>query len=131
MNIELLREAVEWAEAEASKPFELCEWEQEAYVTPNNIQEAYRRFFQRRGETPTMNTVYGRLALKAPECGTCYCIAGYICRDMTLGSDYSRMAGERLGLHLFNLISVYRLFDERNTIEDIRRIAEEIAGEKL
>jgi hypothetical protein len=71
VNIPLLRKAVEWAEAEAAKPPELCEWRQTYWVTPASEVEA------------AMWGIWAdsRSAVevgRAPECGTCYCVAGYV-----------------------------------------------------
>ena len=53
VNIPLLRKAVEWAEAEAAKPPELCEWEQGFWWVPpgSEVREDLAR---------------------ADECGTCF-----------------------------------------------------------
>ncbi len=111
VNIPLLRKAVEWAEAEAEKPPALCEWEQTVYVLP-----------------PERFELYGR----SPECGTCYCIAGYIAAQAdgpVVDEDTAgNRAQELLGISDFQSDL---LFDGCNNIEDVRRIAEQIAGEPL
>lgn len=118
VNIPLLRKAVEWAEAEAAKPPELCEWDQGAYRWVN----------------PWM---YG---MKSRECGTCYCIAGYVTslvnEDFANGGavpDPAEIAADALGIERFNgtADAGAHLFSDDNSIEDVRRIAEQIAGESL
>lgn len=142
VNIPLLRKCVEWAEAEAAKPDVECRWEQREYVTVPYIR-AHNIASRRMGDVPW---VYGnewcerRDALASelePECGTCYCIAGYV--GQQLDERYARsatvdnrhvdsFARGALGL---NSSQAEQLFDSDNSIEDVRRIAEEIAGERL
>jgi hypothetical protein len=111
VNIPLLRKAVEWAEAEAAKPRAECQWYQRFWVTPA--------------------VCVGR------DCGTCFCIAGYV--GQALDARYadgdwvddvhvSEFACEALGL---DGGAMELLFCGVNTIKDVRRIAEEIAGERL
>jgi hypothetical protein len=128
VNIPLLRKAVEWAEAEAAKPAPLREWEQNFWYLPPEVR-AER--LEKRGDdfTEREREAYQ----KAPECGTCYCIAGYVASQLghdfsTSGWEVEDVAAEALGLDLDQSDD---LFDGRNTIEDVRRIAEEIAGERL
>lgn len=125
VNVPLLRKAVEWAEAEAAKPDPLArQWDQsEYYRTPEN-----RR------------AVAGR---PQADCGTAYCIAGWVChingeqfRDthsgmtglLANGATVIGRAQELLGL---DYVTGIHLFTGSNTIEDVRRIAEDIAGERL
>jgi hypothetical protein len=120
VNIPLLRKAVEWAEAEAAKPFELSEWEQRYYVLTKADAEDY----------PDLS--WGRLrASKAPECGTCYCIAGYVAATTT--GDEEPLDPEWTAISALGLTEhqAEALFGASNTIEDVRCIAEEIAGERL
>lgn len=115
VNVPLLRKAVEWAEGEAAKPPELCEWWQGMWVTePKDF---------------AIETVFG-MPKKAPECGTCYCIAGYICEVLGLDTKrgYTEPSAEALGI---DGDRAEDLFHGGNTIEDVRRIAEGIAGERL
>jgi hypothetical protein len=119
-NIPLLRKAVEWAEAEAAKPYELCEWNQATWA---------RAAYDLQG--------------KSPECGTCYCVAGYVASQIgdvpksgaaivNLSPGHSdtvpNVAKEALGLTQRQAAA---LFMAGNTIEDVRQIAEKIAGERL
>lgn len=132
VNIPLLRKAVEWAEAEAAKPLELCEWEQAEYVSPKWRQELWRRTYEVKDDAPPAEEWFGRLALKSPDCGTCYCVAGYVAAGM-YGideeiSDVRADAMEALGL---DEDQADDLFHDDNTIQDVRRIAESIAGERL
>lgn len=113
VNIPLLRKAVEWAEAEAAKPPELCEWYQAAYCLPQDIIRAVGR---------------------SPECGTCYCVAGYVATLVSPGwYQADELAAPGIAMEALGLDPVgrLRLFAMGNTIEDVRRIAEEIAGERL
>lgn len=133
VNIPLLRKAVEWAEAEAVKPPELREWEQ-AFWSLTPAQRDLRIENQRlSGEQP--EDYYDNLSreayYKAPECGTCYCIAGYVAAIEGVkasGWETAYVAEERLGLDSEDADA---LFSSTNTIADVRRIAEEIAGERL
>jgi len=113
VNIPLLRKAVEWAEAEAAKPWELSEWNQaEVAVEPQWLQSES-------GEQ------------KADECGTCYCIAGYIAALDGVMVNRMEYAAGVLGIPRTDSMTVSPLFASQNTIEDVRRIAESIAGERL
>jgi hypothetical protein len=124
VNIPLLRKAVEWAEAEAAKPEREREWDQGYWVT-----------------LPVMRAA--ELGLDEAQCGTVYCIAGWTCH--AAGEDFKRdsdtllsrtaedvhisdRAAELLGI---DRLAASALFNGGNTIEDVRRIAEEIAGERL
>lgn len=120
VNIPLLRKAVEWAEVEAAKPPELREWKQGDWrVTP-----------ARAGEY-----------LPVPACGTTYCIAGYVCavmgdkwlNDTSSGwlADHRSVPGAAASHLGLSQEVADELFRGRNTIEDVRRIAEDIAGERL
>lgn len=122
VNIPLLRKAVEWAEAEAAKPWELCEWNQQDTIRPpENVLPSFR----------DLQAGVSVSAQKAAECGTCFCVAGYVVAviDGPAWRD-SRMkrAAEHLGL---NDDDAWDLFAANNTIADVRRIAESIAGERL
>lgn len=123
LNLPLLRKAVDWAEAETAKTEGFREWNQVAWM---------------------MNA----------ECGTTYCIAGYVVVqsplfEVTTVKDgqsgwaelrrtdtgrrvpWSTAAAELLGLTRGEADD---LFEADNSIEDVRRIAEEIAedaGERL
>lgn len=121
VNIPLLRKAVEWVEAEAAKPPELCEWEQRLWNIPPDTDDIYGQHLR---------------ANRAPECGTTYCVAGYIGQLVDPryaetvevdGVHIEEVAGAALGLQPLQ----HHLFFARNTAEDVRRIAEEIAGEPL
>jgi hypothetical protein len=109
VNIPLLRKAVEWAEAEATKPPTRRLWWQGDY----------------RMETA---------------CGTAFCIAGYVGQmlddryaETTFvdGTHVADFAAEALGIDADCADGVDGLFSSNNSIEDVRRIAEEIAGERL
>jgi hypothetical protein len=128
VNIPLLRKAVEWAEAEAAKPWELSEWNQSMWAMPASALVRYHDG-----------------AKKAPECGTCYCIAGFVsslhaaevradgdCADL-LDADGFVIEEDEYAQNALGLTErqANTLFRASNTIEDVRRIAESIAGERL
>lgn len=118
VNIPLLRKAVEWAEAEAAKPPELCEWRQVFWVSAREYTPAWGAW------------VSSMPAEKDPECGTCYCIAGYVVATEVgpTPHDVPALAASLLGLTEYE---AGPLFSASNSIEDVRRIAEEIAEERL
>lgn len=120
VNIPLLRKAVEWAEAEAAKPFEVREWNQFYWKLPPSAAQTTPHLFGIDSGQP-----------KAEACGTCYCIAGYAAEVQGAAartSDIPVVARKALGLTEFQ---ANQLFNANNTIEDVRRIAEDIAGESL
>lgn len=124
VNVPLLRKAVEWAEAEAAKPWDQCLWYQGDWVAPE-------------GEVAR----YGEV-----KCGTAYCIAGYAAM-LTLGKGESfdecggivdakgrdvEHASERARRELgIDTWEAERLFSAGNDIDRVRYLAEEIAGEPL
>lgn len=125
----LLRKTVEWAEAEAAKPAELCEWEQVVWkLTPDRRNRRPHLY----NATIKLYRAIERAYNKAPECGTCYCVAGYIAAQTDRVPRYAEecevIAAEELGVEWDEAA---RLFHWENTIEDVRRIAEDIAGERL
>lgn len=124
VNIPLLRKAVEWVEAEAIKPPDQSEWYQAAW----RISDGY-------------GIEVGNQLVS--HCGTAYCVAGYV--GQLVNPEYqksdwlkneggtpvmhvSTAAKEALGL---TTDQADRLFDAGNDVKDVRRIAEEIAGERL
>lgn len=133
VNVPLLRKAVEWAETEASKP-EGGRWMQGTWMfqVDEFLNDMHNSFA----------TVEDRLAwLESehidPTCGTAYCIAGYVAqlmnpeyreRHVIGGRHLADFATDELGI---SDDEADRLFAASNTIEDIRRVAEEIAGGKL
>lgn len=131
VNIPLLRKAVEWAETEATlgrdnRGRPLGHWYQGEWVLDWN------RFLEE--------------SMQPATCGTTYCIAGYVgqllneqlrtsqwlTKPMPDGGfqsiHVSEFAQEALGL---TDEQANRLFRGSNSVEDVRRIAEEIAGERL
>ena len=140
VNIPLLRKAVEWAEVEAQKPEIDCLWDQSDYITSPTIR-AWRMTSQyvaldqgplaRRAERERLTKAV------APHCGTAYCIAGWVGQlldpryekaDDVKGMCVSEFAADALGL---NPDQADELFEGSNTIGDVRRIAERIAGGAL
>lgn len=126
VNIPLLRKAVEWVEAEALKPISEREWYQASWRRPETVE------------------VWDEVSEKyVAHCGTAYCVAGYV--GQLVNPEYqksdwlkneggtpvmhvSTAAKEALGL---TTDQADRLFDAGNDVKDVRRIAEEIAGERL
>lgn len=111
-NLPLLRKAVEWAESEARKPEVECEWYQGHFMVPG--YEIDRT------------------------CGTAYCIAGHVASDAGMWPEnggVDEVAMDLLGIKFEDAwCDEYGLFCSWNDIEDVRRIAEQIArkyGEEL
>lgn len=125
-NIPLLRKAVEWVEAEAakgkdSKGLPLGEWMQGDWVT----------------NKANLVTYYGTELEQEHTCGTAFCVAGYVGQltepryaqgDTVDGVHVSDFAEKALGLTPGEAIS---LFSGGNSAENVRSIAERIAGEPL
>jgi hypothetical protein len=114
-NLPLLRKAVEWAESEARKPEAESEW--------------FQGWFVSRGEHVSRS------------CETAYCIAGYAVYISDFNVEQvgspDESARELLGIDwddAWNRGLGFGLFAASNTIEDVRRIAGNIAkkyGEEL
>lgn len=133
LNIELLRDAVEWAEWQDTLDIEKREWDQQAWFVD---------FDQvRKGTPPGFLTLFSHYQGKAEErsaCGTAYCLAGYVAQKME-GESYLRfmfqndpyaakvpvLAAKHLGVPEEDLID---LFEEGNRVADIRRCAENLAA---
>jgi len=138
VDIPLLRKAVEWAEAEAARGDEGL-WDQESWMT---------------GSVGGMleGNIYQEVT-----CGTSYCVAGWVCQaagdKFVHNAEHHGMrdSGDTaypfqslapngnvqfIGNRAQQLLGIGEkdadmLFDDSNSIEDIRRFAESIAGEKL
>lgn len=135
VNVPLLRKVVEWAEAESKKPEIDREWKQDLWIT-TPAAKAFSLFRDVCGVTVKATQV----KQVAEHCGTAYCIAGYIAQSVDAryvsesevdGVDVSRVAARELGIEEDLACARGGLFYGSNTIHDIRRIAEELAGEKL
>lgn len=109
VNIPLLRKAVEWAEAEAAKPISEGAWYQKNFI-------------------------------EARTCGTTYCIAGWTLHahgwtneEIMGDDDVAETAAVLLGIPMWDgeADAGSHLFADNNTITDVRRIAEDLAGERL
>lgn len=126
VDIPLLRKGLEWAEAEAAKPLENCEWHQSRWRSdPRELSRVIH--FDDNGEMVVVEVT------KSPDCGTCFCLAGYLMTEAGIefndnGFDNETKGAELLGI---TLSQASRLFAGGNTIGDLRTIAEEIAGERL
>ena len=120
VNIPLLRKAVEWAEAEAAKP---PEW-----TASGSKSSGASSPTRTPGTTATAATAYSRVrdrptaspdtSARSPD--STRTPTRTIAADL-LGIKYNGY-GEEAGDRLFNAC---------NSIEDVRRIAEDIAGERL
>lgn len=133
VNIPLLRKAVEWAEAEAAKPAIDCQWVQDGWRTSPR-----RRALELLDETPLEYSRGARSRL-ASHCETAYCIAGWTLHEAGWAAEkfgaadpdlISAEAAELLGIADWEGTEPH-LFHEDNSIEDVRRIAEDLAGERL
>lgn len=125
VNIPLLRKAVEWAEAEAAKPFETREWDQTFWALPASPNDPNVC-----GNPFQSQAVLDRLRGEV-DCGTKFCVAGWIVHaagEAVLYYDAATRAAELLGV---TIDAADALFVADNSIEDVRRIAEELAGERL
>lgn len=127
VNIPALRKVVEWAEAEAAKPEHLCEWYQGLFVMPTSADDPVLSSLPE----GSRGTVMARRVTLALDCGTAYCIAGKVAFDSGRAWTYSTagdVAQEELGLTDSQAVW---LFSAGNSIEDVREIAESLAGERL
>lgn len=129
VNVPLLRKAVEWAEIESTKPRAESQWEQDAY-----------RYDA--GDAVTIDLETEETVIK---CNTAYCIAGWTVAMTLRKGEYQDASGdvystrskkfvadvEVRALEELGLETDRGLFDCQNTIQDVRRIAEELAGENL
>lgn len=118
VNIPLLKQVVEWAEEQAQLPPQECEWDQRWFIMKDPDERALQIWQDHGIEVP------------AAECRTTFCIAGYIAFALGERRDSDPWSSARRALGLSDL-QANALFAFDNTIEDIRRIAEDIAGRKL
>jgi hypothetical protein len=118
-DIPKLRKYVEWVEYQERLPVVDREWEQKHYVWTRDDAETIRRL-----------NIEGPLCVER-SCGTAYCVAGKVQFDET-GSENSSTAEDyamkALGL---DFTQAHCMFQAGNDAADIRRFAEEIAGERL
>lgn len=100
------------------------------YTTTTGIQvEGHYRF------KPEYSKLYRKVMNQLlPKCKTAYCVAGYVCAINGEGnlpeSKISNRAIELLGIP-DSPWGTHPLFAGGNSAEDVRQIAEEIAGERL
>lgn len=150
VNIPLLRKAVEWAEEQEQLDELERQWEQASWLKSKYdkaVDWMYSQSAVTLGQVRVINTQ--RFLEQHPECGTSYCIAGYVAQLVDpaymedeyggqedvdgLGSEAefhsSKVAQRALGL---TTSQAQMLFDGDNArAYDIRHIAETIAGEPL
>lgn len=136
VNIPLLRKGVEWVEEQAKLSWvEGRAWWQDNWQTPKQYVEGFALMTTPPGHMSDFDRI-------AAGCGTAYCFAGYIGQLLDPryaestwvdGLHVSSFAARALGLEAGPDPSAEanRLFRATNTAEDIRRVAEEIAGEPL
>lgn len=126
VNIPLLRKVVEWAEAEARIDQAFRAWDQQNYC---GIGLRYL-------------TAAERAQGDVGDCGTTYCIAGKVLHDAgwTDAEIRHRHRPDIPAAALLGIPTVDdtddddwgdHLFAPSNTIEDVRRIAETLAGQRL
>ena len=137
VNIPLLRKCVEWVEEEATKPGIDRRWWQNRYLTPPRVLAGWLLQYQ-----PGVNILneYELLDQVETHCGTAFCVAGYVgqlyderyqftdCIDGEENGHVSEFARDKLGL---TQEQSQKLFAGENNVRDIRRIAEQFAGEPL
>lgn len=116
-NVPLLRKAVEWVEAQDTLPEDSRQWLQHSYVVPEHVRISLFRH--------------------EPDCGTAFCVAGYIGQLLdpryerhteVEGVHVSDFAAHALGIRACDQID---LFSGDNTAEMVREVAERIAGQRL
>lgn len=103
-NIPLLRKVVEWVEEQDALPYDKCTWNQMYWAEESN-------------------------------CGTVYCVAGKIAHDLHPDWSVDKIDKYAKGVAMQALEIGHedadRLFHENNSAEDVREVAEWIAGERL
>ncbi len=156
VNIPLLRKLVEWAESDYAA-HELAEYSGSTDAKRSWLQ-SYWAYGATTDQEVRHDGVTYRVVESNVDCGTSFCIAGNACHwqgDTFLTSviagydpvrDHAYMlinaetgevqeirnrAAALLGINANEAVGPGGLFFSANRIEDIRRIAEELAGEKL
>lgn len=121
LNVPLLRKAVEWVERQAELPERKRTWYQNYWRMTRSFHPGW---FEEQGR----------------DCGTVMCVAGYVCDvsgvqwddatpDVTGDGDWvEQRARDLLGI---DPVDADDLFNGGNNANDIREIAERIAGQKL
>lgn len=141
LNIELLREAVEWVEWQAELDVSKREWNQGFwFLDLDAVREGYRR-----QDLSGYDFEYPLdVAEQRTECGTAYCLAGYVAQkqmEAEVLSKFFRKGGPAKPDKLFKVSKVARkmlgiskddaqdLFAFDNSAAEIRRVASRIARE--
>ena len=138
VNIPLLRKAVEWAEAEAAKPEIDREWYQGAF-TLDPAEYAWALLddlpeFCGVGPVMRMEARQDAGGRSAAPCGTPTASPDTSAEVAGLHTNtYAHDAADLLGIKYngYGKEAGGHLFHTDNSIEDVRRIAEDIAGERL
>jgi hypothetical protein len=129
--IPLLRKGVEWAEAEAQKPWIERRWWQNAYFT--SAKSLATSLLLRTNLKPTQQ----KQEQIAAHCGSCYCMAGwlgqeldprYVENEFVDGVHVAEFVMKEMG---FTRHEASELFSGTNSIQTVRYLAEQIAGEPL
>jgi hypothetical protein len=129
LNIELLRDAVEWVEWQNTLDIEKREWNQEVWFAD---LDALREGSVHRLLGPSIHLA----GAQRTECGTVCCVAGYVTQKVDgidqLKNDFLYRGVMTARGRATQLLGIDNdeasvLFDSENTAEDVRRIAEEIA----
>ena len=150
VNIPLLRKEVEWVEEQDKLPYTVREWNQRVYVEPlfdTSLNNANRKR-QELGMANHCGTAYcvaghigaqldkrfardSSIVVTKDDPLVQYLGEEYITalnREGTVLVHVEHVATKALGLSGYD---ASRMFSGSNSAEDIRRIAEEVAGEKL
>lgn len=143
VNIPMLRKAVEWVEEQDKLPKIESRWNQGQWLTDANVVLNDAALEALGGPEWFWSATYSPQTLREKRkelehlCGTAYCVAGYVAQlhderyavSAEVEGNHSQDVARRvLGL---SADQADRLFYGENTAADVRRIAEEIAGEKL
>jgi hypothetical protein len=136
-NIPLLRKAVEWVEEQEALPWIDRNWWQGDYYVDPLFWATIMVCTSANGKYRTASAQRRAAQLVAPHCGSAYCVAGKIGADLDEryatsqvvdGVHVAAVAREALGL---DDGQAQLLFAGSNKAADIRRLAEEFAGQPL
>lgn len=142
-NVPALRKVVEWAESEAEKPIERCNWQQVSWQV-GGTQRAYIMLLSHFNLLPGSTNWKEKMA-ELQDCGTAYCIAGYAVAQlagMHIDGVRVRETDEHVAVAAARILGIDppldrhapesgHLFHSANKIEHVRSIAENLAGERL
>ena len=134
VNIPLLRKAVEWVEEQAQLPDDECQWVQSEWTAVRIGNRILDPEFDAGDYTREELLAIAQRG----ECETTYCVAGYIGVMLSDAYKYTWAPKNQPHVDVFAARALgisendkWRLFNATNSAEDVRRIAEEIAGQPL